>query len=336
MYNKKNKSKGSFVKMGLFLGAVAASGYGFHEWGSHLVQRVSYNVKSSVKLNTAQDEFSMAVTCHKLNKLGCKFSALSNAYNKDSKNPIIVGEYGIALTEANQHDKAILVFNKLQSITDLSLRHKASFAKSLGEKEYYNDSKEWYYKAMREQPDNLKVAEGMIEMLRKSNQFPEALSIIGNYNLSVPRTQKVWERLSMDVKNDFKAFQAKYALKEITVSKIGNHFFAPGVFANAMDMQLFIVNEDSYTTVDIDYLNNMGIQFINKGETKITAGGSEIEAIKIIIPEMTFGAWQLKNVEAMACKNCAFVAGKSIMSKLSMEKSLVANTTIDLLSMKEK
>lgn len=336
MRRKMSRSKNSIIKLSLALGTVASMGYGFQQWGGNLAQRWIYNVKSSVKLNSAKDEFAMAVTCHKLQKIECKNTALSLAYQKDSNNPVIAGEYAIALSETAQHDKAILVFNKLQSLGDLSTRHKTHFAISLGEKEYFSDSKEWFYKAMREQADNLKIAESMIQMLRKSNQFAEALSIIGNYNLSVPRTQKVWAQLSNDVKSDFKQYQDKYALKEIVISKIGNHFFAPAIFSGAMDMQLFIVNPEAYTSVDLTYLNNMGIKYENKGPAKITANGQDIEATKVIIPEMTFGAWQLKNVEAIACNNCAFMAGKSIISKLSLVNSQVANTTVSLLSMKEK
>lgn len=334
--NKMSRSKNSLAKWSIALGAFASLGYGFQEWGGNLAQRWIYNVKSSVKLNSAQDEFAMAVTCHRLQKVDCKNSALNNAYQKDSNNPTIVGEYAISLTESQQHEKAILVFNKLQSLGDLSTRHKFNFAISLGEKEYYSDSKEWFYKSMREQADNLQIAESMIKMLRKSNQFTEALSIIGNYNLSVPRTQKAWAKLASDVKTDFKQYQEKYSVKEIITSKIGNHFFAPAVFAGAMDMQLFIVNPEGHTTVDLAYLTNTGIKFESKGPAKITANGQDVEATKIIIPEMTFGAWQLKNVEAIACNNCAFMAGKSIIKKLSVQTSQVANTNVNLLSMKEK
>mgnify|MGYP000433393224 CR=1 FL=1 len=112
-------------------------------------------------------------------------------------------EFAIAQTETKQHDKAILTFQKYFSAADGTARHMSRFARSLAAKEYFADSKEWYYKALRINPTNLGLAEEMISMLRGATQFGEALSIIGHYNLSYPQTRKIWNKLALDVKSEF-------------------------------------------------------------------------------------------------------------------------------------
>ncbi len=338
-----SKPKRSFTTKGLlkFSAAVLgvlAIGYGANEWKGFLAERVIYNVKSTVKLNSAGDDFRMAVICYKLKKQTCKETALASAFKKDPKNATINGEYAIALTESNKHDQAILAFQRFFTQEDGTWRHQMHFAKSLGEKEYFNDAKEWYYKAIKANPSNLEIAESMMSMLTKSHNYGEALSIIGHFNMTLPQTQKTWHNLAINIKNQFKDYQEKYAIKNMTVSKLGNYFFAPAIVGGAMDIQLFIVNPESiYTTVDLAYLKANGIPFEDKGKMDVTANsGQSVHGTKVIIPAMIFGAFSLKNIEAIACDNCAFVAGKSILSKLSIETSQVQNAQVNILSMSEK
>lgn len=335
--NKKISSK-SFIKFSSIALGTLAFAYGASEWKGFLPERIVYNIKSSVQLNSSSDEFRMAVVCHQLNKQTCKQTSLARAYQKDPKNIQLNGEYAISLTEAGKHDQAILAFQKFFTQTEGSWRHQYNYAMSLGEREYYNDAKEWYYKAIHSNPNNLEIAESMMNMLTKSYNFGEALSIIGHFNMVLPQTQKTWHKLAIRIKNEFKDYQEKYSIKNMTVSKLGNYFFAPVIVGGAMDIQLFIVNPESvYTTVDLAYLNANGIPYENKGVVTVTANtGQSITGTKVIIPSMIFGAFSLKNIEAIACENCAFLAGKSILSKLSIETAQLTQTSVNILSMREK
>jgi tetratricopeptide (TPR) repeat protein len=312
--------------------------YGVKEWKGHVAERALYLVKGSVKLNSAQNEFRMAVICHKLQKQNCKEMALAKAYKKSPENTTIVGEYAIALTESGKHDQAILTYQKFFSLNVGTPRHMAQYGESLAQREYYTDAKEWYYKAVKAQPENLQLAESMMTMLTRSNQFGEALSIVGHFNMTVPKTQKIWHNLALKIKADFKQYQEKYSIKEMTISKLGNYFFAPAIMNGALETQLFIVNPESvYTTVDAQYLKNNNIPHQSKGEITVTANnGQQLTGTRVVIPNVMFGAWNLTNVEAIACDNCAFLAGKTVLNRLSVQTSQVNNTQVNLLSMKEK
>lgn len=334
---KKSFTSKSIMKLSASVLSALAIGYGAVEWKGFLMDRLAYNVKSMIRMNSSMDEFRMAVTCHKLSKQDCKESSLALAYKKDPKNVMINGEYAISLTESGKHDVAILTFQRFFSQDEGNWRHQYHYAKSLGEKEYFNDAKEWYYKAIKANPSNLEIAESMMQMLTKSFNYGEALSIIGHFNMTLPQTQKTWHKLAIDIKNQFKDYQQKYAVKNMTVSKLGSYFFAPAIVGGAMDIQLFIVNpESANTTLDLAYLKNNGIPFEDKGSVELTSSGKTIQGTKVVIPAMIFGAFSLKNIEAVACDNCAFVAGKSILGKLSVETAQLQNTNVNILSMSEK
>jgi len=337
-FPRKKRSAKFFVNLGLVALSAAAFGYGAKTWGGYMIERGVYTVKGAVKLNSSSDEFRMAVICHQLQKQTCVEDSLGRAYRLDPQNVALTGEYAISLTDGGKYDQAILAFQKFFSQSEGTARHKYKFAEALGKKEYYNDSKEWYYKAIVEAPENLEIAESMMNMLSRSHQYGEAMSIIGHFNMVLPQTQKLWHTLTINLKNEFKEYQEKYQIKEMTISKLGNYFFAPGILGGAMDTQLFIVNPDAvYTTVDMNYLKMNGIKYESKGEITVQpTNGSQIKGTRVILPSLMFGAWQLKNVEAIACDNCAFMAGKSVLSQLSVQTSQVTNTKVNLLSMKEK
>lgn len=336
--HKKSISTKGFLKFSAMALSALALTYGVVEWKGFFAERAVYSIKSSVRLNSAQDEYRMALICHKLQKQNCKEISLHNAFKKDAKNTLFNGEYAITLTESGKHDQAILAYQRFFSQEDGNWRHEYNYAKSLGEKEYYNDAKEWYYKAIRSNPNNLEIAESMMSMLTKSFNFGEALSIIGHFNMNMPQTQKTWHKLSIDIKNQFKEYQQKYNVKNMTVSKLGSYFFAPAIVGGAMDIQLFIVNPESiYTTVDLTYLKNNGIPYEDNGAISVSAsGGQTISGTKVVLPALIFGAFSLNAVEAVACDNCAFVAGKSILDKLNIKTAVITNTNVNILSMSEK
>jgi tetratricopeptide (TPR) repeat protein len=338
MFSKKKLSQKSLLNYSAIAVGLLGFSYGVSQWKGHVVERAFYVTKSTVKLNSANDEFRMAVICHKLQKQDCKEISLANAFKKSPENPIIVGEYAITLTESGKHDQAILTYQKFFSLSDGTPRHMAKYGESLGQKEYFTDAKEWFYKAVKAQPENLELAESMMKMLTQSHQYGEALSIIGHFNMAIPKTQKIWHNLALKIKAEFKEYQEKYAIKEMTISKLGNYFFAPAIMNGALETQLFIVNPESvYTTVDAQYLKNNNIPHESRGQITVTANnGQQLTGTRVIIPEVMFGAWSLKNVEAIACDNCAFLAGKTVLNRLTVQTSQVNNTQVNLLSMKEK
>lgn len=332
-----NKLK-KFVSVASLALAVGGFGYGVHKWKNHFMERGFYVIKSSIKQNTLRDDYRMAIICTKLKDLRCRYKTLSSAYKKAPQNDTIVGEYAIMLSDAKKHEQAVLTFQKYFSVADGSRRHFLAFARSLEAREYIPDAKTYYYKALKMSPQDFSLAEEFIGMLRKHNEFGEALSIIGHYNLTQPKTRKYWARLGKDVKAEFQTYQNKYQIEQMTVSKMGSYFFAPATIEGSMDTNLFIVKPDSdYTTLDIDYLAKSGIPFVSKGEVTVNAtNGTELSGTKIIIPSISFGGFQLKNVEAVACSNCAFVAGKSILGQLSLAPSKANKNTVGLLSISKK
>jgi tetratricopeptide (TPR) repeat protein len=336
--SRKKLSQKTVIKLAAFAVGIFGFAYGVKEWKGHVVERAFYVSKSAFNLNSASNEFRMAVICHKLQKQNCKEMALAKAFKKSPENEKIVGEYAIALTESKKYDQAILTFQKFFSMSEGTPRHMAKYGESLGQKEYYTDAKEQFYKAIKAQPENLELAEAMMTMLTSSHMYGEALSIIGHFNMTIPKTQKIWHNLTLKIKAEFKDYQEKYAIKEMIISKLGNYFFAPAIMNGSLETQLFIVNPDSvYTTVDAQYLKNNGIPHESKGQITVTANnGQQLTGTRVIIPSVMFGAWTLTNVEAIACDNCAFLAGKSVLNKLSIQTSQVNNTQVNLLSMKEK
>lgn len=334
---RKSKFK-KLVHGGLLLLGISSFGYGLHQWENHLLERGLYMSKSIFNLNSVNDEARMARICLKLDKLSCRYKSLTKAYKMQPQNETLTGEYAIALSDVKQHDKAIMVFQKYFTVAQGTVRHHVRFARSLAQQDYLIDSKDWYYKALKESPQNLALPVEFIKMLRSNQQYAEALSIIGHYNLSTPKTRKLWAKMKSILESDYKGFQQSYQEGETQVSKIGQYFFAPGTLDGALGTQLFIVKPESdFTSVDIDALNATGAEYKVIGNKTVSAtNGQELKGQRVILSGLIFGGHHLKDVEAIACENCAFVAGKSVLKSLKVNKSKLNNARLDVLSISKK
>lgn len=159
----------------------------------------------------------------------------------------------------------------------------------------------------------------MINHLVKSQNYVEALSVIGHYNVLFPQTTKEWANLIDDVKQAYRGYTDQYELKEIKISGLNKYLHAPVQFENSMETKLFMVDPESdYLTLDEQWLQDHGIPFTSHGEKELMASnGMYLKGTSVTLPSLKVGPFHLKDVKAVACKNCAFMLGKDVMKKLN-------------------
>lgn len=301
------------------LGFLAFEG---QKWGKYFPERAYYKTLSALKMTSAKDEARMAYVCKTLDKHHCAAHSYTKALAKSPKSYDLAGALGVELTKVKEYDRAILTFQNFFSHKDGDDVHKQHFARALSEKEYIDDATEWYYKSLQANAKNFDSAKELIAHLVKNELHVEALSVIGHYNTVFPKTKKTWASLSEEVKKAYKAYNDQYSLSEIKIAGINKYLHAPVRFANSNDTQLFLVDPKSdYLTVDLNFLELHGIPYKDLGQKQVMSTyGRYLKGTQIILPELNVGPFQLRNVKAMACENCAFMLGKTVMKKLNFKE----------------
>ena len=291
------------------------------KWGKAYPERLWYKTLSTLKMTSAKDEARMAFVCTKLKKHVCATESYTKALAKAPKSHKIAGALGIELAKIGQHERAILTFQNFFTYEDGSAEHKRHYAIALSGAGYTDDATEWFYQALKSKADHFDAAQELIEHLAKNENYVEALSVIGHYHTLFPKNRKNWAKLTDEIKRKYSAYTDQYDVKEMKISGLNKYLYAPAYFANSSETQLFMVDPESqYMTVDLTYLNDHGIAYKNLGKKEVMAtNGQYLKGTEIILPELKVGTFNLTNVKVIACENCAFLLGKTVMKRLNFQ-----------------
>ena len=295
--------------------------YDSRSWGHFYPERIWYKALSTLKMTTARDSARMGTICKKLKKHSCAIQSYTTALNKSPKSYEIAGVLAIELVINEQYDQALLTFQNYFSHRDGTYEHKHYFARALSRENYVDDATNWYYKSLKQNPKSLETAVELIRHLEKNELYEEALGIIGHYNNIFPKTIKKWQKLISEVKSKYANYQSKYNIREIKIMGFTKYLYAPVSLANHGEIILFMVDPESeFLTLNSRSLDLHKVQYKKLGTQKVTASnGSSVEAEKVIIPSLNVGPLQLKNIEAIACDNCANLLGKNILKRLNFK-----------------
>ena len=295
--------------------------YDSRGWGHFYLERIWYKTLSTLKMTTAKDEARMGYICKKLKKHSCAVQAYTTALNKSPKSYGIAGVLAIELVINKQYDQALLTFQNYFSHKDGTFEHKRYFARALSREDYVSDATEWYYKSLEQNPKSLETAVELIRHLAKNEIYEEALGVIGHYNRTFPKTIKKWKKLTHEVKRKYVSYNSKYNIREIKIMGFNKYLYAPVSLVSHGEVILFMVDPKSeFLTLDKRSLDLYKVQYKRLGTQKVTASnGSSVTAERVIIPNLNVGPFQLKNIKALACDNCANLLGKNLLKRLSFK-----------------
>lgn len=308
-----------YLNWAVTLGFIAYIGITANEWGNHTILRLYYSAKNSVGLTSFSDEWQMALACHELNKTTCQEKSLNRAIRYQPENPRILGPLAVAQTKTGKHITALKNYQKYFSIESGDLETAHHYAKTLAYTQYTVDAKEQYYKILKTNEERFDIAEELINMLVKEENYVEALAVIGHYNIYQPKTRTQWANLSNDIKTKYDSYLSQYAVKEMQISGMKKYLFAPVTMPGAQKSEIFLVDQEAdFLTVDLEFIKQNGVEFTEQGSIQLdSVGGKSIEGKKITFKNLKVGPFSLADVKAVACAECAFRLGREVVSKLN-------------------
>lgn len=315
IFKKYSKHGGKLVILGLAL----ATAFVAKDWGSHAPMRLYYSAKNMVGLTNLSDEWHMSKACHELKNYVCEEKSLNRAVRYQPQNPKILGALALSQTKVGKHIQALKNYQKYLALEEGNLEIIHGYAKTLAYTQFTVDAKEQYYKILKTNEERYDIAEELIQMLVKEQNYVEALGVIGHYNIYQPKTRKLWSNLSSEIKAKYDAYLGQYAVNEMQISGMRKYLFAPVAMPGSQETEIFLVDQEAdLLTVDLDFIKSHNIEYTELGATHVdSVGGKSVPAIKISFKNLKVGPFKLEDVKAVACSECAFRLGKEVVSKLN-------------------
>ena len=237
---------------------------------------------------------------------------------------------GIVLNKQGKHAEALDQFEKALSMGVGSYELFAVYADSLADVGRADDAIEWSYKALLVAPRLLDVRSNLAKLLVAQGRHYEALSLLQVYDTERESrgqpgyflAQRIAIESSLDAATARSESPEGQALRLPAHDK---HFFVPVTLGGGRPTAYMVDTGASRTTLSEEALlaSKVPYKVVHPRVQAMMANGEKMQARAVVIASMKLGAFELKNVSALACKGCSLLLGQSTLSHFDMRSSKV-------------
>jgi tetratricopeptide (TPR) repeat protein len=239
-----------------------------------------------------------------------------------------IANLGIVQNMRDEHEQAVVQFQKAIDLGEGTYDLFAYYADSLGKLGRTDQAIDWSYKSLTVVPNLVDVRGSLAKLLVQQRRRYEALSLLAAFDDHlVSLGQGAYfegQRIAIEsaLKDDPAATSEQHTLR---LPRIDQQFFAP-VSLGAAPVDAFLVDTGAtYTTVDDDLLRRSKLDYkpVRLHIEMQTADGRRVQARLVSVAAMRLGAFPLQNVTLAVCEHCALLLGQADLSRFDMSSSRV-------------
>jgi tetratricopeptide (TPR) repeat protein len=239
-----------------------------------------------------------------------------------------VANLGIVQNLRDEHEQAIVQFQKAIDLGEGTYDLFAYYADSLGKLGRTEQAIDWSYKSLAVVPNLVDVRGSLAKLLVQQRRRYEALSLLAAFDdhLAGLGQGAYFEGQRIAIESALKDDPAATAeQRRLRLAKIDQQFFAP-VTLGAAPVGAFLVDTGAtYTTIDDELLQRSKLDYrpVRQRVEMQTADGRRVQARLVSVATMRLGAFQLHDVTLAVCGHCARLLGQADLSRFDMSSSRV-------------
>lgn len=290
-------------------------------YGLHRLSRSSFS---------AADFREQAGRCLRERDLACAESNWADYVRLRPDESIGIVNLGIVLNQQDKHAEAVTEFAKAVSLGEGAYDLFAYYADSLAKLGRTDEAIAWSYKALSVVPTLVDVRSKLAKLLMGAGRHYEALSVLQAFDSQrVSRGQPPYfaaQRIAIETVIDTGGLSVAPAEQDaLRLPAFGGHFFAPVTLGTAKPAPFMVDTGASRTTMSEAALRDSKASFkVVATNVQIqTADGRKVPAQAVLIESMKLGRFELRNVSAITCKDCAALLGQATLSQFDMQSSRV-------------
>lgn len=287
---------------------------------------------------TAEDFKAQAVKCARVGDLRCQEGSLREFIRLQPDDAVAVARLGIVLNERGKHDEAIAQLKRSQELGAGTYDLFAYLADSHEKLGNTGEAIEWSYKALSVVPTLIDVRGKLARLLVRAERPYEALSLLQSYDYQLEarglKPYFVAQRISIETQLDQTTSGKATEKMALRLPTYAGHFFVPVTLGTAKPKPFMVDTGASMTSLSESMLHESVAKYrvVDSQVQMRTADGRKIVAKGILIDSLKIGPFELRNVPAAVCADCASLLGQASLSKFDMQSTRIQGVEFLLLS----
>ncbi len=282
---------------------------------------------------------SLGNICFEIEKFECAAKAYNKAVtnNTQSERPFVLVNLGKSLTEIGQYQEAVGVFELVEDNTEAMVDAYQSYGLALQNSDLSERAIKAYYSGLTSSQLNDELVTNLVNLLKESNKYTDAISVIGSYLYRFPRKTKEWNIKVQSLFVEAEKTEPLYNSEQVALAGVNKKFHIPVEVAGIAETQMYMISEKSaYMTINGEVAKKNRLNIAKRlGTIKLmTQMGREIRARRVLLSQVRMGPWLMRNVQAVICDNCAPVIGRTVLKKFKWSESKIAGTDLLALNIK--
>jgi predicted aspartyl protease len=309
------KRLATYVFMVFLLGVLAFLGVEYKRWGRFTGNYLFTHAKAIIGKDHLVDWQNLGLSCQILERFDCMESSFRKVLEKEPDQQFALQNIGIAQVGTGDFESAARNFQKLFDEGTNSPESMYYYGKAMQGLGKTKESKTWFYRTLAAYPGFVDVADELVDLLVDEEEYFEALSVLGSMTHLMPRVPHFKGRI-FAVSDLAAKKSSNQRHRSIRLAAVQDHHFLPVRIGPMTSPEMFLVDTGATKLTlspDFLYKNNIRDFKIARRARVTLADGSQQAATLIILPKISIGPWEIRNVEATLCEGCTLLAGKSIL-----------------------
>jgi tetratricopeptide (TPR) repeat protein len=274
--------------------------------------------------------------CNSLENYACSEHYFEELVHRFPKHRIGLANLGIVLARSGKFAKARIALTRYFRSGGRAYDAMFWMGKTLTHLSQNKRALHWYYQALSQAPEKMDIASELIDQLMSLGRFEEALSVLASTTRGKPSEDPFWKaKLSGLQTYISQAEQAKKGTRyKIRLPALdGKHHFVPVKPDSSSDRYQFFLLDQRVSDISVTEEFVLGLPSqVSEKLGRLKSQGGSIDSLRIRLPTMKVGPWELQDVEVRICSNCQPRLGKAILDKLDLEKTIDESVQFALLT----
>ena len=279
---------------------------------------------------TAQTYRQNATACLRSRDLPCaqkNWEAYVRLRPDDSKG---IANLGIVMNRRDNDEGAIVQFERAIDLGEGTYDLFAYYADSLAKVGRTDEAIDWSYKTLTVRPRLVDVRSKLAKLLVGQTRHYEALSLLSSFDSQMRASGKppYFEGQRIAIETALSRRGAAAAGPEqasLRLSPLGAHYHAPVAVGEERPTAFLVDTGASLLTVSDAFLASSKVAHkVTRAAVKMKlADGRAITGKRIIVSSLRVGPYELTDVAAFVCRDCALLLGQSALNRLDLTTSKV-------------